>query len=141
MDLAESLVPTVDEGMGNSAYVLDVGDGRALAVDPSLDLRGVRAIAAKRGLRIAYAAETHLHADFLSGARQLAVDHEAQILASAAGRRTFPHTRLDDGDEVDLGGLTLRARCRLVLQRAVPIATHLDHRRREGGQSAAGGTG
>jgi glyoxylase-like metal-dependent hydrolase (beta-lactamase superfamily II) len=109
MDLSEALIPTVDEGLGNSAYVLDLGDGRALAVDPSLDLRGVRAIAAKRGLRIAYAAETHLHADFLSGARQLAVDHQAQILASAAGRRTFPHTRLDDGAEVDLGGLTLRA--------------------------------
>jgi hydroxyacylglutathione hydrolase len=110
MDLRESLVSAVvDEGLGNSAYLLDVGDGRALAVDASLDLRGVRAIAAKRGLRIAYAAETHLHADFLSGARQLTMDHEAQILASAAGRRSFPHTRLDDGDEVELGGLILRA--------------------------------
>jgi hydroxyacylglutathione hydrolase len=109
MDLGDSLVPTVDEGLGNSAYLLDLGDGRALAVDPSLDRGGARASAAHRGLRIAYAAETHLHADFLSGARQLAVDHDARILASAAGRRTFPHTRLDDSDEVDLGGLTLRA--------------------------------
>ena len=110
MDLRDALVsPVVDEGLGNSAYVLDLGDRRGLAVDPSLDLRGVRAIAAKRGLRLAYAAETHLHADFLSGARQLAADYDTEILASAAGRRTFPHTRLDEGDEVDLGGLTLRA--------------------------------
>jgi hydroxyacylglutathione hydrolase len=105
----DRLIPLVDEGLGNSAYLFDLGDGRALAVDPSLDLRAADAAATKRGLRIAYAAETHLHADFLSGARQLARDHGAQILASAAGQRTFDHRRLGDDDEVDLGGLTLRA--------------------------------
>jgi hydroxyacylglutathione hydrolase len=103
------LIPVIDEGLGNSAYLLDLGDGRALAVDPSLDLRAVHRAATTHGLRIAYAAETHLHADFLSGARQLARDHGARILASAAGSRTFAHVRLVDGDEVDLGGLTLRA--------------------------------
>lgn len=105
----DRLIPLVDEGLGNSAYLFDLGDGRALAIDPSLDLRAVDAAAARRGLRIAYAAETHLRADFLSGARQLAHDHGAQILASAAGQRTFDHRRLDDGAEVDLGGLRLRA--------------------------------
>jgi hydroxyacylglutathione hydrolase len=109
MVLQVRLTPMVDEGLGNSAYLLDLGDGRAMAVDPSLDLRGVDRAAASQGLRIAYAAETHLHADFLSGARQLAVDHGATILAAAAGARTFDHVRLDDRDEVDLGGLTLRA--------------------------------
>jgi glyoxylase-like metal-dependent hydrolase (beta-lactamase superfamily II)/rhodanese-related sulfurtransferase len=109
VDLHDLLIPVVDEGLGNGAYLLDLGDGRALAVDPSLDLRAVHAAAAKRGLRIAYVAETHLHADFLSGARQLSADHDARILASAAGDRTFEHTGLGDGDDVDLGGLTLRA--------------------------------
>jgi hypothetical protein len=33
------LIPLVDEGLGNSAYLLDLGDGRALAVDPPRDLR------------------------------------------------------------------------------------------------------
>jgi glyoxylase-like metal-dependent hydrolase (beta-lactamase superfamily II) len=103
------LIPLADEGLGNSAFLLDLEDGRALAVDPSLDLRAAGREAARRGLRIAYAAETHLHADFLSGARQLAVDHDARVLASAAGDRTFAHIRLGDGDDVDLGGLTLRA--------------------------------
>jgi glyoxylase-like metal-dependent hydrolase (beta-lactamase superfamily II)/rhodanese-related sulfurtransferase len=99
----------VDEGLGNSAYVLDLGDRRALVVDPPRDLRGVRAAADRAGLRVAYAADTHLHADFLSGARQLAAEDGAQILASARGNRSFNHTRLDDADEVDLGGLRLRA--------------------------------
>jgi hydroxyacylglutathione hydrolase len=100
------IVPVVDEGLGNSAYLADLGDGRALAVDAP---REVRAAAARHGLTVAFAADTHLHADFLSGALQFAADDGAQILASASGGRDFEHTRLADGDEVDLGGLRLRA--------------------------------
>jgi hydroxyacylglutathione hydrolase len=103
------LVPLVDEGLGNSAYLIDLGDGRALVVDVSRDLRAVHAAAAKRGLTVAFAADTHLHADFLSGAHQLAATGGAKVLASAAGQREFAHTGLRDGDEVDLGGLRLRA--------------------------------
>jgi hydroxyacylglutathione hydrolase len=95
--------------LGNSAYLVDLGDGRALVVDVSRDLRAVHAAAAKRGLTVAFAADTHLHADFLSGALQLAAAGETQVLASAAGHREFAHTGLRDGDEVDLGGLRLHA--------------------------------
>ncbi|MFE0044858.1 MBL fold metallo-hydrolase [Streptomyces albireticuli] len=105
----DHLVPLVDEGLGNSAYLVGLGDGRALAVDACRDLRALRAAAGRRGLRVAFAADTHLHADFLSGAVQLGHDEGAVVLASAAGRRAFAHTPLADGDEVDLGGLTLRA--------------------------------
>jgi glyoxylase-like metal-dependent hydrolase (beta-lactamase superfamily II)/rhodanese-related sulfurtransferase len=103
------IVPIVDEGLGNSSYLADLGDGRALAVDAPRDLRAVRAAARAHALTVAFAADTHLHADFLSGAPQLAADDGAQILASAAGARAFSHRGLADGDEVDLGGLTLRA--------------------------------
>ncbi|MFE7270353.1 rhodanese-like domain-containing protein [Streptomyces sp. NPDC057623] len=105
----DHLVPLVDSGLGNSAYLVDLGEGRALAVDVSRDLRALRAEAGRRGLTVAYAADTHLHADFLTGALQLAADDGATVLASAAGRRAFEHRGLADGDEVDLGGLTLRA--------------------------------
>jgi len=102
------VISLVDEGLGNSAYLVDLGDGRALAVDASRDLRALRAAADKRGLKVAFAADTHLHADFLTGALQLAATDSAQVLAAAAGAREYPHTGLGDGDEVDLGGLTLR---------------------------------
>ncbi|HEY2266539.1 MAG TPA: MBL fold metallo-hydrolase [Streptosporangiaceae bacterium] len=105
----DHLVPLVDEGLGNTAYLADLGDGRALAVDASRDLRALRQAASRRGLTVAFAADTHLHADFLTGAVQLAADEGATVLAAAAGHRAFPHTPLADGDEVDLGGLTLRA--------------------------------
>lgn len=103
------VIPLVDEGLGNSSYLLDLRDGRALAVDASRDLRTLREASERRGLKVAYAADTHLHADFLTGAVQLARLDGAQVLASAAGDREYPHTRLDDEDEVDLGGLRLRA--------------------------------
>jgi len=105
----EQLVGVLDEGLGNTAWLLDLGDGRALVVDPPRDVRAVREAAARRGLTVAFAADTHLHADFLTGALHLAATDGAAVLASAAGRREFPHRGLGDGDEVDLGGLTLQA--------------------------------
>ena len=103
------VIPLVDEGLGNSAYLLDLDDGRALAVDVSRDLRAVRAAAHRYGLTLAYAADTHLHADFVTGAVQLAALDGVEVLASAEGHREYPHTALADGDEVDLGGLRMRA--------------------------------
>lgn len=100
-------VAMVDEGLGNSCYLLDLGDGSALVVDPPRDLRAVRAAAGKAGLRIRFVADTHLHADFLSGAVQLGHEDDATLLASAAGCREFAHRGLGDGDEIDLGGLRL----------------------------------
>jgi hydroxyacylglutathione hydrolase len=107
--IGSPVVGLVDEGLGNSTYLVGLGDGRALVVDASRDLRAVRAAATTLGLLIAFAADTHLHADFLSGSSQLAATDGATILASAAGGRAFAHTALADGDEVDLGGLWLRA--------------------------------
>ncbi|HEX6351394.1 MBL fold metallo-hydrolase [Actinophytocola sp.] len=106
---AVDVVPLVDEGLGNSAYLVDLGDGRALVVDVSLDLRSASDTARRRGLAVAFAADTHLHADFVSGARQLSATEGTRVLASAAGGREFTHTGLRDEEEVDLGGLRLRA--------------------------------
>jgi hydroxyacylglutathione hydrolase len=101
--------PVVDEGLGNSAYVVELGDRRALVVDPSRDPTPYLELARWRRLRIAYAAETHLHADFLTGSRELAAADGVQILAPRASRLGFAHRGLEDGQEIDLGGLTLRA--------------------------------
>jgi glyoxylase-like metal-dependent hydrolase (beta-lactamase superfamily II)/rhodanese-related sulfurtransferase len=105
----EIVIPVVDEGLGNSAYVVDLGDGRALAIDPSRDLRRIDDAARGRRLAITMTAETHLHADFVSGATRLSARDRAGVVGSAAGGREFPHVGLHDGDEVDLGGLRLRA--------------------------------
>jgi hydroxyacylglutathione hydrolase len=101
-------VAVVDEGLGNSSYLLDLGDRRALVIDPERDPAPYLARAERAGLTIAYAVETHLHADFVSGSRELAAGG-ATVIASGAGGLEFPHRPLRDGEEVDLGGLALRA--------------------------------
>lgn len=101
-------VTFVDDGLGNSSYLVDLGDGRALVVDPARHPGGYLAEADARRLDIAYAVETHLHADFVSGGRELAA-LGASLLAPRSGGHDFPVHGLGDGDEVDLGGLTLRA--------------------------------
>jgi len=108
--MRESATPLalVNEGLGNTSYLVDLGDCGALVVDPERDPGPYLAAAEARGLTVAYAAETHLHADFVSGSRELAA-HGARVLAPAAGGIEFGHRGLRDGDEVGLGGLMLRA--------------------------------
>jgi hydroxyacylglutathione hydrolase len=103
-----SIYPVVDEGLGNSSYLVDLGDRRALVIDPTRDPSLYSEMAERLGLQIAYAAETHLHADFVSGSRELAA-HGATVFGSTLGGREFPHRGVGDGDEIELGGLTLRA--------------------------------
>ena len=102
------IVPLVDEGLGNSSYLVPLGDGRALVLDARRDPRAYLALAKNLNLRIAFAVETHLHADFISGSRELAA-FGAAIIAPRASRLATAYRGLDDGEEVDLGGLTLRA--------------------------------
>lgn len=106
--MSDTVTTIVDEGLGNSSYLVDLGDGRALVVDPTRDPSGYLAEADRRRLQIAFSVETHLHADFVSGSRELAANG-ATVVAAAAGGLEFPHRPLGDGDDVDLGGLRLRA--------------------------------
>jgi hydroxyacylglutathione hydrolase len=85
------VVPLVDEGLGNSAYVVDLGDGGALVVDPERDPRPYLACSSA-GLTARFVVETHLHADFVSGGRELAA-LGAQLLAPAAATSPSPTGR------------------------------------------------
>src|SRR5439155_22838906 len=89
----------VDDGLGNSSYLLDLGDGRALVVDPARDATPYLAAADRAGLAIAFTVETHLHADFLTGSRELAA-RGATVLAPRAGGIEWPHRGFDHGDEL-----------------------------------------
>jgi hydroxyacylglutathione hydrolase len=101
------ITPVADEGLGNSSYVVPVADGRALVVDPVREPTPYVRAAKAEGLELAWVAETHLHADFVSGARELAREG-ATVLAARAAELGFPHRGLDDGCEIDLGDLRIR---------------------------------
>lgn len=97
-----------DEGLGNSTYLVEMGDRRAIALDPPRDVSVLRKAAEDAGLSIAYAVETHLHADFISGSRELAAVG-ATVVGARAANLAFPHRGLEGGETLDLGGLTLEA--------------------------------
>ena len=102
------IVALVDEGLGNSSYVVDLGDGSALVVDPGRDADPYLAEAEKHGLRITVAAETHLHADFVSGSRELAA-HGSRVVAARAAGMAHSHHGMVGGERLEVGGLTLEA--------------------------------
>lgn len=102
------VVAVADAGLGNSAYLVDLGDGGALLVDPQRVIAPYERAAHELGVRIRVVAETHLHADFVSGGRELAA-LGADLVVPATGGYAFDHRGVGDGEEVDLGGLTLRA--------------------------------
>ena len=102
------IVALVDEGLGNSSYMVDLGDGSALVVDPGRDAGPYRAEAEKRGLRITTTAETHLHADFVSGSRELAA-HGSLVIAARAAGMAHSHHGMVGGERLEVGGLTMEA--------------------------------
>jgi len=102
------VVSFVDEGLGHSSYLVDVGDGRSLVVDPGRFPTDQLAAATVHGTQIAFTADTHTHADYVSGSPELAA-RGATFVAPRQGRLEVAHRGIDGGDELDLGGLTLRA--------------------------------
>jgi len=102
------IIAISDVGLGNRSYVIDVGGGAALVVDPPRVVAPHLAAAREHDLTIRFVAETHLHADFVSGGRELVSDG-LRLLVPAAGGYAFDRRGLSDGDEVDLGGLTLQS--------------------------------
>src|SRR5690606_40825609 len=85
--------------------------GEAIVIDPKRDVDTYLEIAAQNNLIITKVTETHIHADFLSGARELVALTGAELLLSDEGgadwQYEFAHTGLKHGDVITLGNLTL----------------------------------
>ncbi|MFJ7333183.1 rhodanese-like domain-containing protein [Streptomyces sp. NPDC101110] len=97
------------EGLGNRSY-LSGGPDAAVVVDPPRDVDRIIAAAARRGVRIAYVAETHLHNDYISGGLELARTTGARYLVPAGASVSFERTAVTDGDAIAVDeGLLLRA--------------------------------
>lgn len=101
-------VPAI--GLGNNTYLVGSG-GRAVAIDVPRDGWHIAEIAAQHGWRISHALETHVHNDYLSGARELRRTHGTAVIAPARGGYRFPHEGAVDGFRLDVegGGLIARA--------------------------------
>ena len=83
--------------LSHASYMLG-SEGVAVVVDPQRDVSLYIDEAATQGLKIEHVIETHLHADFVSGHRELAERTGAKIYLGARAGATFPHVDVHDGD-------------------------------------------
>ncbi len=94
--------------LAQASYMIG-SDGIAAVVDPQRDIDIYLEAAREHHVRIAHIFETHLHADFVSGHRELAERTGATIYIGAAANARFPHVPLCDGFELQFGQCTVRA--------------------------------
>jgi hydroxyacylglutathione hydrolase len=106
-----------DRRLAQASYIIGCqSTGQAIVIDPNRDVAQYMAAAAAERLRITHVTETHIHADFVSGARELAQRTNAQLLLSGEGGNDWQYAYassagariLNDGDEVNVGNLLFR---------------------------------
>lgn len=101
-----------DDSLAQGSYMIGCqATGETLVIDPKRDIDIYLEVARQKNLKITKITETHIHADFLSGARELAAVTGAEMCLSDEGGEgwlyEFPHTGLKDGDVIRMGNLSL----------------------------------
>ncbi|NBP69661.1 MAG: MBL fold metallo-hydrolase, partial [Cytophagia bacterium] len=101
-----------DKSLAQASYFIGCQKaGVAMVIDPKRDVDTYLEIARQNNMKITHVAETHIHADFLSGARELAALTNAKMYLSDEGgegwQYEFPHEGLKDGDIIQVGNLKI----------------------------------
>jgi len=94
--------------LAHASYLVG-SEGEAAVVDPQRDVDQYIEEAERQNLEIRWVIETHLHADFVSGHRELAARTGAKIVFGARANAEFEHVGIHDGEEIRVGRLVLRA--------------------------------
>jgi len=107
-----------EPSLAQASYLIGCqATGDAIVVDPLRDIDRYVALAAAEGMRIAAVTETHIHADFCSGSRELALRTGARLYLSGEGGAEWRYgfrdsdraIELHDGDQITLGKVRLTA--------------------------------
>lgn len=93
--------------LAHASYMI-ASEGGAAVVDPQRDVEQYVVEAEAQGCQVRYVIETHLHADFVSGHRELVARTGAEVIFSREAGVTFPHRAVREGDEISVGKVTLR---------------------------------
>jgi hydroxyacylglutathione hydrolase len=94
--------------LAHASYMIG-SEGEAAVVDPQRDVDIYLKAAEEQGLTIRHIFETHLHADFVSGHKELAERTGAKIYIGVQAGANFPHVALQNGFEVKVGKVLVRA--------------------------------
>ena len=103
------VVPFVHEGLGNSSYLVEVGPGAAVLIDPDRTVARYRAAALERNWQIVACFETHLHADFVSGTSAVSALTGATAFVPEGAEARFPHQPIGAGERIPLAGREVEA--------------------------------
>ena len=100
----------LDERCGCASYVVASRETREAAiVDPAIQAAQYEDLLRERDYRLRYVIDTHVHADHVSGARNLAAATGAELCLHESARVAYPFRGLADGEELALGNHRLRA--------------------------------
>ena len=104
-----------DDDLAQASYLIGCqATGEAMVVDPRRDVQVYLDAVSKHGMRIVAVTETHIHADYLSGTRELAQATDAAIYVSGEGgldwQYGFDAHLLHDGDVITVGNIRVQAR-------------------------------
>jgi hydroxyacylglutathione hydrolase len=100
--------PFVDKGLGNSAYLIGSHHTkRGILIDPLRDVDQYLQAASEHGIQLTHVLDTHLHADFVSGNREIAHQTGATIGASAEAKVGFDHQPLTEESIIELGAFQI----------------------------------
>jgi hydroxyacylglutathione hydrolase len=94
--------------LAHASYML-ASEGEAVVVDPQRDVEIYLQAAEAKQVSIRHIFETHLHADFVSGHRELASRTGARIYIGAQAGAAFPHVAVDDGFQLLAGKMRITA--------------------------------
>ncbi len=103
------VVPFVHEGLGNSSYLVGLGDDRAVLIDPDRSVSRYLRAADDRGWRIVSIFETHVHADFVTGAVEAWHCTGAPIFLPDGSGCRYAHKKVNAEGRVRLNGAELEA--------------------------------
>jgi glyoxylase-like metal-dependent hydrolase (beta-lactamase superfamily II)/rhodanese-related sulfurtransferase len=93
--------------LAHASYLL-ASDGEGVVVDPQRDVELYMKAAQENGVTIRHIFESHLHADFVSGHKELAARTGAKIYMGAQAGATFPHVPVSDGFGLRFGKASIR---------------------------------
>jgi hydroxyacylglutathione hydrolase len=93
--------------LAHASYLIG-SEGEAAVVDPQRDVEQYLEEAEAQRLKIKYVIETHVHADFVSGHRELAARTGAEMVFGEQAGADFPHRPVKDGEELKIGKVKLR---------------------------------
>jgi hydroxyacylglutathione hydrolase len=94
--------------LAHASYML-ASESEAVVVDPQRDVEIYLKAAEEHSVKIRHIFETHLHADFVSGHKELAARTGAAIYMGSQAGATFPHVAVHDGFELKVGKVSISA--------------------------------